>query len=97
MIPSETVHVFPIVPQHVAALFFTVDQQDERPSCISLNISHPLSLYHTFFQAGTEVVLLSHVKIFIFHLLLSSSAVISVCEFRTFLSKWFQVHKCCVS
>lgn len=44
MIPSETVHVFPIVPQHVAALLFSVDQQDERPSHISLNISHPLSL-----------------------------------------------------
>lgn len=47
MIPTHNGRAFPIMPQPVAALLFSVNQQDERPSDISPIISHPLSLYHT--------------------------------------------------
>lgn len=69
MIPFPPDRVFPIMPQHVAALLFSVNQQDESPSDISLYICHPLSLCvlpiiqpHIFSgrQADT-VLLLSHV------------------------------------
>ena len=41
MIPAQSGHAFPSMPQPVAALLFPVNQQAERPSDISLNISYP--------------------------------------------------------